>query len=221
MLNNEAAVASGRREGSTFPKVFTGNTGHVPQQVCGGSRFLLGGNKDLEHHAIETIFHELLVHGHEPGDEGLEVVDGLVAQLQPVLIVGSQVSHLCLQLPVAVVQQLCEQTLSEHWISTTVVSELQMSQYLHDDVGRDAVCQQLVQTGSHLQQPGTRRVPHTITFGNHSNKLQRQSGLDPFARTLLPLRALLADDGISRFPEVDHPVCHWDFLVCRERVPVR
>lgn len=53
------------------------------------------------------------------------------------------------------------------------------------------------------------------------NKLQLQSGLGPFARTLLPLRALLADDSISRFPEVDHPVCHWDFLVCREWVPVK
>lgn len=82
--------------------------------VC--SRLFIWSRKELEHHAIETVFHELLVHGHELGDESFKVVDGLVAQLQSVFVVGSHVSHLGLQLTVAVAQQLCHQTLWEHWV---------------------------------------------------------------------------------------------------------
>lgn len=62
------------------------------------------------------------------------------------------------------------------------------------------------------------KLKHTITVYLMTT-LQLLSEMDLFAQSLLPLRALLAHDGVSRFPEVDHPVCHWDFLVCRERVP--
>lgn len=34
-----------------------------------------------EHHAIQTIFHELLVNSHELGDERLKVVDSFAAHL--------------------------------------------------------------------------------------------------------------------------------------------
>lgn len=125
-------------------------------------QIVLFGVADLEHHAIETVLHELLVHGHELGHESFQVVDGLAAQLQPVFVVGSHVSHLGLQLAVAVAQQLRHQALREHRVhenlhSATVVSEppRQTSRYLHDDVRRDAVCEQLVQTRSNLQQPET------------------------------------------------------------------
>lgn len=60
-----------------------------------------------EHHAVQTIFHELLVKGHELGDESFQVVDGFAAHLQPVLVIGCHVCHLCLQLTVTVLQQLC------------------------------------------------------------------------------------------------------------------
>lgn len=132
----------------------------------GLQQIFIRSRKVLEHHGIETVFHKLLVHGHELGDKRLKVVDGLVAQLQPVFIVGGHVSHLGLQLTVAVAQQLCHQTLWEQWIScmnTSAAPQLsqlwwQMSRYLHDDIRRDAVCQQLVQTGSNLQQPETKDV---------------------------------------------------------------
>lgn len=65
-----------------------------------------------KHHGIQTVFHELLVNSHELGSEGFEVVDSLASQLQSVFVVSCHVSHLCLQLPVAVAQQLCNQTLS-------------------------------------------------------------------------------------------------------------
>lgn len=45
--------------------------------------------------------------------------------------------------------------------------------------------------------------------------MERSSSSPP----LPPLRALLADDGISSFFEVDLPVRHWDFLVRCERIP--
>lgn len=61
-----------------------------------------------EHHAVQTVFHELLVKSHELGDKGFQVVDGFAAQLQPMLIIGCHVCHLCLQLAVAVLQQLCD-----------------------------------------------------------------------------------------------------------------
>jgi len=64
-----------------------------------------------KHHPIQTVFHELLVDGHELGGEGLEVVDGLAAQLQAVFVVGRHVGHLRLQLTIAVTQQLGYQTL--------------------------------------------------------------------------------------------------------------
>lgn len=76
--------------------------------------FIWREKKELEHHAVQTVFHKLFVHSHELGDEGFQVVDGLAAQLQPVLVVGRHVSHLRLQLPVAVAQQLRDQTLSGH-----------------------------------------------------------------------------------------------------------
>lgn len=34
-----------------------------------------------------------------------------------------------------------------------------------------------------------------------------------------PLRILLADDGVRRLPQVDLPVCLWDFLISGERIP--
>lgn len=68
-----------------------------------------------KHHSIQTIFHELLVNGHELGGEGLKVIDSLIAQLQSVFVVGCHVGHLRLQLAIAVTQQLCHQTLLEDW----------------------------------------------------------------------------------------------------------
>lgn len=65
--------------------------------------------------------------------------------------------------------------------------------------------QQLVQAGPHLQQPGTEKV----SAGSSGQER-------PF---LLPLRALLAHDGVGGFSQVHLPVCHRDFLVRRERVP--
>lgn len=66
-----------------------------------------------EHHAIQTVFHKLLVHCHELGGESFKVVDSFVAQLQSVFIVSCHVGHVCLQLAVAVTQQLGYQTLFE------------------------------------------------------------------------------------------------------------
>lgn len=60
-----------------------------------------------EHHAVQTILHELLVKGHELGDEGFQMVDGFAAQLQPMLVICCHVRHLCLELAIAVLQQLC------------------------------------------------------------------------------------------------------------------
>lgn len=68
-----------------------------------------------EHHAIQTIFHELLVKGHELGGEGFQVVDGFVAQLQSMLVIGCQVCHLCLELAVTVLQELRHETLVKVW----------------------------------------------------------------------------------------------------------
>lgn len=72
-------------------------------------------HSESKHHVVQTVFHELLVEGHELGSEGLEVVDSFVAQLQSVFVVGCYVGHLGLQLTVAVTQQLCYQTLLEDW----------------------------------------------------------------------------------------------------------
>lgn len=69
-----------------------------------------------EHHAIQTIFHELLVNSHELGDERLKVVDSFAPHLQSVLVVGCHVRHLCFQLAITVLQQLRHQTLVEEWI---------------------------------------------------------------------------------------------------------
>lgn len=69
-----------------------------------------------EHHAVQTIFHELLVNSHELGDECFKVVDSFVAHLQSVLVVGCHVRHLRFQLAVTVLQQLRHQTLAEEWI---------------------------------------------------------------------------------------------------------
>lgn len=66
-----------------------------------------------KHHGVQTVFHELLVDGHELGSEGLQVVDSFAAQLQSVFVVSCHVGHLCLQLPIAVTQQLPYQSLSE------------------------------------------------------------------------------------------------------------
>lgn len=49
---------------------------------------------ESKHHAIQTVFHELLVNSHELGSKGLKVVDSLVAQLQSVFIEGCHVGHL-------------------------------------------------------------------------------------------------------------------------------
>lgn len=46
---------------------------------------------------------------------------------------------------------------------------------------------------------GQREFKQTFRFGKHTNKLQLLSGLDGFDRSPLPLRALLAYDGVSCF----------------------
>ena len=51
--------------------------------------------------AATCVLHELHVHRHELGDEGLEVVDRLVPLLQPVLVEGSDLAELRLQLSIA------------------------------------------------------------------------------------------------------------------------
>lgn len=77
-----------------------------------------------KHHGIQTVFHELLVNSHELGSEGFKVVDSLASQLHSVFVVSCHVSHLCLQLPVAVAQQLCNQTLSNDRIRYVNTCEL-------------------------------------------------------------------------------------------------
>lgn len=73
------------------------------------------------------------------------------------------------------------------------------------------MCQQLVQSGSNLQQPGTETVVEFALKHPHKsderslNRHQKQLNL--FSLPLLPLGALLADDGISSLSEVDLPVC--------------
>lgn len=52
---------------------------------------------------------ELHVERHELCDECLEVVDGLVALAQAMLVLGGQTGHLGLQLTVAVLHQLAEE----------------------------------------------------------------------------------------------------------------
>lgn len=59
-------------------------------------------HSESKHHGIQTVLHELLVNGHELCSEGLEVVDSFVAELQSVFVVGCHVSHLRLQLTIAV-----------------------------------------------------------------------------------------------------------------------
>lgn len=71
---------------------------------------------ESKHHGIQTVFHELLVDGHELGGEGLEVVNSFAAQLQSVFVEGCHVGHLCLQLAIAVTQQLRYKTLLEDWM---------------------------------------------------------------------------------------------------------
>ena len=46
------------------------------------------------------VLHELHIDGHELGDEGLEVVDGLIALLQPVLVECSDLAKFSLQLTI-------------------------------------------------------------------------------------------------------------------------
>lgn len=93
------------------------------------------------------------------------MVDGFVAQLQSVFVVGCQVGHLCLQLAIRVTQQLCYQTLLEDrmrkintcYLKQTTANRFKAlmgdelsKRYLHYDIRRDAVSQQLVQSGSNL-----------------------------------------------------------------------
>ena len=54
----------------------------------------------------KCILHKLHIDGHKLGNKGLHVVDGLVPLLQPVLIEGSNLAQLCLQLPITVLHQL-------------------------------------------------------------------------------------------------------------------
>ena len=58
----------------------------------------------------QGILDVLHVDGHEPGHEGLEVVDGLVPLVESVLVVGRHLAQLHLQLPVAVLGQLLLQS---------------------------------------------------------------------------------------------------------------
>ena len=46
------------------------------------------------------VLHELHIDGHKLGDEGLEVVDGLIALLQPVLVECSDLAKFSLQLTI-------------------------------------------------------------------------------------------------------------------------
>lgn len=48
----------------------------VKKVICVSHGFL-----HSEHHAVQTIFHELFVKSHELGDESFQVVDGFVAHL--------------------------------------------------------------------------------------------------------------------------------------------
>ena len=54
----------------------------------------------------KCILHKLHIDGHKLGNKGLHVVDGLVPLLKPVLIEGSNLAQLCLQLPITVLHQL-------------------------------------------------------------------------------------------------------------------
>ena len=64
--------------------------------------------------ASECLLDELHVDGHELGHEGLQVVDGLVALVEPVLVVGRYLAQLRLQLPVTSLGQLLLQTHENH-----------------------------------------------------------------------------------------------------------
>ena len=59
-----------------------------------------------ELNAAHSLLHKLHVDCHEFSDESLQVVDGLVAPVETMLIFGSQVSNLHLQLAVTILDEL-------------------------------------------------------------------------------------------------------------------
>ena len=67
--------------------------------------------RESSKHCRQSLLQESLVDAHELSNESLQVEDRLAAQLQSVLIVGSHLSHLCLQLTITVHHQLWQQTL--------------------------------------------------------------------------------------------------------------
>ena len=69
--------------------------------------FVYFGSEEVVHALLQEPF----VDGHKLGDEGLEVVDGLLTELQAVLVVGGHLGHLRLELPVTVRHQLLQQAL--------------------------------------------------------------------------------------------------------------
>ena len=79
------------------------------------------------HAALDVLY----VERHELGDKRLDVIDGFVAVVRPVLKDGGPVGRLVLEALVALLGQLLQQA-------------------DEDDLGRDAVAQQLVDAVAHL-----------------------------------------------------------------------
>jgi len=65
-----------------------------------------------------ALLQEALVDGHELGHEGLEMVDGLLAHLQPVLELGSRLDHLGLELAVTAGYHVLQETLYTKELAT-------------------------------------------------------------------------------------------------------
>ena len=64
-------------------------------------------------HVHHHVVHEALVNGHVLGHKGLQVVDGLVALLQTMLVDGGLTDDFRLEGVVAVLQQFPDETLPE------------------------------------------------------------------------------------------------------------
>lgn len=110
---------------------------------CGVRESRKGELKIVRHHHVG---HELLVDGHELGDERLNVENVLVALLHAMLVDGRKGDGARLDRHVAVAHQILDQT-------------------LEDQFGRNALRQQIVQAFAHLLQSGRRLFEQDLVGG--------------------------------------------------------
>lgn len=66
-----------------------------------------------KHHGFKALFKESLVDAHELGNECFKMINSLVPLLHAMLVESSLVGNLCLQLTIAVLEQLSEKALIE------------------------------------------------------------------------------------------------------------